>query len=145
MLSRKKRTKTKFSPVMQESNLDFLITTFIISLLTILGFFISYKNKDKLVYEIKDYNTKVISANLTTDKAINEVSNKMITVPSGENIEPATVNTKSFILMQGLNFIPGTVTPTKFSDRCFYIEILQTTDFGFHDLEIGKPATIFFQ
>lgn len=144
MLSEKSQKKTKFFPVMQESNLDFLITTFIILLLTIFGFIISYKNKDKLVEEIKDYNTKVISTNLT-DKAISRVRNKMITVTSGENIDPATVNTKSFILMQGLNFVPGTVTPTNFSDRYFYIEILQTADFGFHDLEIGKPATIFFQ
>ncbi len=73
MLSRK-NLKKKFSLLKQESNLDFLITTFFISLLTILGFFVSYKNKDKFIDEMKYFNTVIISTN-PADNAVSGVSN----------------------------------------------------------------------
>ncbi|HTN67915.1 MAG TPA: Ig-like domain-containing protein [Dysgonamonadaceae bacterium] len=123
----------------KKSKIDFLITTVSVLLLTILGFFMTYKNKDNFIIEMKGSTTKLIATN-PTDKNISEISNKTITVTFNKNIDPATVKTTSFILMQGLNFVPGTITPTMFSNRCFYIEILQTADFGFHDFEIGKPV-----
>lgn len=123
----------------KKSKIDFLITTVSVLLLTILGVFMTYKNKDNFIFEMKGSDTELIAAN-PTDKNISEVSNKTITVTFNKNIDPATVNTTSFILMQGLNFVPGTITPTKFSNRCFYIEILQTADFGFHDFETEKPV-----
>lgn len=47
-------SKEKTSHLKQKSDLDFFITTFIISLLMLSGVFLSHHNSDKFLDEIKD-------------------------------------------------------------------------------------------
>ena len=80
MLNKKDIQKEKILLLLkQKGNLEFLITTFFISLLTILGVFMSHYNCDKFIGRVKVYETVVTPVN-PTDKVIGEVSNKAITI-----------------------------------------------------------------
>jgi len=62
MLHKKRLLKKKETSILkQRESLEFLITTFLISLLTILGVFMSHHNKDKLFSENRGISTSVIS------------------------------------------------------------------------------------
>lgn len=84
MLNKKKSIKEKILLLLkQKGYLEFLITTFAILLLTILGIFTSHYNSDKFIGRIKVYETVVTPVN-TTDKVVGEVSIKVTTVTFNE-------------------------------------------------------------
>ena len=95
----------------KESKINFLIVTFTISLLTILGVFMSHSNSEMFIGGIKKSYISVISTD-PVNKAVNEVYKKVITVKFNEEIDPATINSKTFILLQGLNPTAREVIPT---------------------------------
>ena len=108
MLSKTILTKEKKSPERgQKRFLGFLITPLMMILLV--AVFMSQCKKDDYEGEIKGVCPLVISTD-PADGALNVVQNKVITATFNEDMDPATINTASFILMQGTNPISGTVT-----------------------------------
>jgi len=65
--------------------------------------------------DFKGETTGVCPLVISTDPANNAtsvVSSKIITATFNENMDPATINTTSFLLSQGTSSVTGTVTPT---------------------------------
>ena len=93
----------------QKRSFECLITISLITLLTLSGIFMSHYNNERFIGGNKGFNTLVTSTD-PTDKALSEFSNIIITATFNEDMDPASINNKSFIVMQGLNSVPGTVT-----------------------------------
>ena len=109
MLSKTILTKRKKSPERKQRRfLGFFITPLMAILL--LTIFMSQCKKDDFTGEIVGVCPLVISTD-PIDEAINVALNKVITATFNENMDPATINSTSFILMQGTNPISGTVAP----------------------------------
>lgn len=94
----------------KRGELELRITTTVVLLLMIVGIYMSHHNKEKFINLNSIYT--FVSSTEPTDKATSIVADKLITVVFNEEMNPATINNKSFILMQGLNVIQGTINPS---------------------------------
>ena len=110
MLSKKNTAKKKTPLHKKKGGPEVLITIVLIAVLTIIGITMSQINKDKICGKVKGQFT-LVKSTAPLDKDINIATHKTITVTFSEDMNPATVNNRSFILMQGLNSISGTVFP----------------------------------
>lgn len=79
-------------------------------MLTIMGGFVNY-NKDKFNSSIESIHNLVISTN-DSYREESEVGNKITTATFNENVNPVSINRRSFVLEQILNSNFGTITPT---------------------------------
>ena len=84
----------------------------------ILGLLMTQCKKDDYDGEITGVCPLVILTD-PADDAVKVALNKMITLTFNENMDPATINTTSFILMEGTNAITGTVTPVSDNKAAF--------------------------
>ena len=92
MTNKKITIKEKLSLLKHENNSDFLITTFIISLLTIIGVFMSHYNSDKFIGRIKVYET-VATPTSSSGKITGKGSNKILFVIFNENtLHPSAIS-----------------------------------------------------
>lgn len=90
MLHQKKLLKKKKTSILnQKEELEFLFTTILISLLTIMGIFMSHYNNDKLISENRGIITSVISTD-SIYKGEDIVSTKKIDATFKENMSPDT-------------------------------------------------------
>ena len=109
MLSKKTQTKKEKTPILkQRSHSRFIMTTLLMTML--LGVFTQCK-KDDFADEIKGVCPLVISTN-PANKAVSVISTKKIDVTFNVKMDPTTIDTKSFTLMQESTAITGKVTPT---------------------------------
>ena len=77
MLSRKILLNINPLLLKQKCNSDFLITAFIISLITIMGVFMSHYNNDMFISRFRAIDSVVISTDLI-DEDVAKISNKTI-------------------------------------------------------------------
>lgn len=137
MLSKKISTKEKDSPIdKQRRYTGYLIKTMLMSLL--LFVFMSSCKKDDYAGEEKGVCPLVISTD-PANKAVSIVANKAISATFNECMNPATIDTKSFILMQGTTPISGVVT----AEVCPVVGSGYTGTFFFTPTSALAPFTLY--
>lgn len=136
MLRKKFLTKEN-NPLIHKQRRDtrFLIKTMLISLLLFVSMFGC--KKDDYEGEIKGICPLVISTD-PADKAVSVVASEAINATFNKSMDPTTIDTKSFILMQGSTPILGAVTSVPCTTVSGYI-----ATFAFTPASVLAPFTLY--
>jgi hypothetical protein len=108
---RKNFTWTKFSTQVRQRNGYLKIFKTVFSLVLLLAVFLAGCKKDNYKGEIKGVCPVVVSTD-PMNKAVDVILGKVISATFNTAMKAATINTTTFIIMQGSTSIAGTVAPT---------------------------------